>query len=88
MIPLRIEMVRKNFGGLWAVDNITLNIETGERRAIIGPNGAGKTTLFNLISGMLIPTEGKIFIFGSNVTRLPPHKRVARGLGRSWSGSR
>jgi len=82
--PLRIEKVRKNFGGLWAVDNINLDIELGERRALIGPNGAGKTTLFNLISGMLIPSSGKVFIFDNEVTSLPPHKRVALGLGRTF----
>ena len=84
MIPLRIEKVRKNFGGLWAVDNINLDIDSGERRALIGPNGAGKTTLFNLISGMLTPSSGRVFIFGKDVTDLPPHKRVALGLGRTF----
>jgi branched-chain amino acid transport system ATP-binding protein len=82
--PLRIEKVRKNFGGLWAVDNINLDIELGERRALIGPNGAGKTTLFNIISGMIGPSAGKVYVFGTDVTGFPPHKRVALGLGRTY----
>jgi branched-chain amino acid transport system ATP-binding protein len=82
--PLRIEKVSKNFGGLWAVDNINLDIELGERRVLIGPNGAGKTTLFNIISGMLTPSGGKVYVFGKDVTGLPPHKRVALGLGRTY----
>ncbi len=79
MKPLRIEVVRKNFGGLWAIDNINLDIELGERRALIGPNGAGKTTLFNIISGLIPPSSGKIFIFGKDVTKMPPHQRVRSG---------
>jgi branched-chain amino acid transport system ATP-binding protein len=82
--PLRIEGVQKNFGGLWAVDNINLDIELGERRALIGPNGAGKTTLFNIISGMFPPSSGKVYVFDSDVTGLPPHKRVALGLARTF----
>jgi branched-chain amino acid transport system ATP-binding protein len=76
------------FGGLRAVDGVTLTIRPGERRALIGPNGAGKTTLFNLISGELPVTSGSIVLFGSDVTKLPPHRRAARGLGRTFQITR
>jgi branched-chain amino acid transport system ATP-binding protein len=76
--------LKKNFGGLQAIRDLTLRVEAGERRAIIGPNGAGKTTLFNLISGALHPSSGEIQIFGREVTRLPPHRRVALGLARTF----
>jgi len=81
---LRIEKIDKNFGGLAAVVNINIDIEVGERRALIGPNGAGKTTLFNIIGGMIGPSAGKVYIFETDVTGLPPHRRVALGLGRTY----
>ncbi|MBI4589684.1 MAG: ABC transporter ATP-binding protein [Candidatus Rokubacteria bacterium] len=81
---LSLSDLSKTFGGLRAVDGVMLQVEAGERRAIIGPNGAGKTTLFNLISGELPPTEGRITLFGRDVTRLPPHRRAARGLARTY----
>ncbi len=84
MEPLIVENVFKNFGGLQALANINLKVEPGERRVLIGPNGAGKTTLFNIISGLLSPSDGKIFIFGKDASRLPPHKRAALGLGRTF----
>ena len=74
----------KAFGGLRAVDGVSLEVRPGERRAIIGPNGAGKTTLFSLISGELPPTDGRITLFGRDVTRLAPHRRAALGLGRTY----
>jgi len=76
--------VSRAFGGLLAVDGVALEVRPGERRAIIGPNGAGKTTLFNLISGEIAPTAGRITLFGRDVTRLPPHRRAALGLGRTY----
>jgi branched-chain amino acid transport system ATP-binding protein len=81
---LTLSSVSRAFGGLRAVDGVSLEVRPGERRAIIGPNGAGKTTLFNLISGELPPTEGRITLFGWDVTRLPPHRRAALGLGRTY----
>jgi branched-chain amino acid transport system ATP-binding protein len=63
---------------------VSLTVQQGERRAIIGPNGAGKTTLFSLISGEMRPTSGRITLFGRDVTRLPPHRRAARGLARTY----
>ena len=81
---LRLESVSRQFGGLTAVDNVNLLVQPGERHAVIGPNGAGKTTLFNLISGELQATEGTIRLFGTDVTRLAPHRRAARGIARTF----
>ena len=74
----------KDFGGLHAVDGVSLAVQPGERRAIIGPNGAGKTTLFSLISGEQRPSGGTITLFGRDVTRLPSHRRAALGLARTY----
>ena len=81
---LHLSVVSKAFGGIRAVDGVSLAVEPGERRALIGPNGAGKTTLFHLISGELRPTAGQIALFGRDVTRLPPHRRAALGLARTY----
>jgi branched-chain amino acid transport system ATP-binding protein len=81
---LLLEGVTKSFGGLTAVENVTLRVAPGERRAIIGPNGAGKTTLFNLIAGDLRPTSGRIFFQGEDVTRLSTHRRAHRGIARTY----
>ena len=84
MTPLAVEGLSVNFGGVQAVDNVTLQVEEGERRAIIGTNGAGKTTLFNLINGQIAATTGRILLFGEDITRLPPHRRAALGLARTF----
>ncbi len=84
MTPLVIERLCKNFGGLQALRDLSLDIQPGERRAIIGPNGAGKTTLFNLIGGQLSPSSGRIFLFSHEVTKLPPFRRAALGLARTF----
>jgi len=86
MDQLAIELrgITKIFGGLRALDNVSLRIPVGERRALIGPNGAGKTTLFNCIAGSLTPSSGKNYLFGQDVTSMPEHKRVAMGLGRTY----
>ena len=81
---LRIENLTKSFGGLQAVRGVFLSIEEGERMAILGPNGAGKTTFFNLLSGELPPSGGKIFLYGQDVTRLSSHRRAKRGLARTF----
>jgi branched-chain amino acid transport system ATP-binding protein len=83
-IALSLTNVSKTFGGLRAVDDVSLTVRAGERRAIIGPNGAGKTTLFSLISGEQPPTAGRITLFGQDVTRLAPHRRAALGLARTY----
>jgi branched-chain amino acid transport system ATP-binding protein len=81
---LQLENVSRDFGGLRAVGNVSLTIAAGERHVLIGPNGAGKTTLFHLISGELKATEGKIVLFGEDVTSLPPNRRAARGIARTF----
>ncbi|HEX7785555.1 MAG TPA: ABC transporter ATP-binding protein [Methylomirabilota bacterium] len=81
---LRLDAVSRAFGGLQAVDAVTLTVRTGERRALIGPNGAGKTTLFNLIAGALPLTSGRISLFGHDVTGAPAHRRAALGLARTF----
>jgi branched-chain amino acid transport system ATP-binding protein len=81
---LSLSDLGKTFGGLRAVDAVALSLEVGERHAIIGPNGAGKTTLFNMISGEIAPTSGRIRLFGRDVTNLPTHRRAALGLGRTF----
>jgi branched-chain amino acid transport system ATP-binding protein len=81
---LRLDRVAKIFGGLRAVDGVSLTVAAGERRALIGPNGAGKTTLFNLISGALPATLGRILLFDQDVTRAAPHRRAWLGLARTF----
>jgi len=81
---LSLTGLSKAFGGLHAVAGVDLSVRPGERRAIIGPNGAGKTTLFNLISGDLMPSGGRIVLFGHDVTRLPSFRRAALGLARTF----
>ena len=83
-LALSLSNVSKAFDGIRAVDGVSLAVVPGERRALIGPNGAGKTTLFSLISGEAKPTEGRISLFGRNVTWLPPHRRAALGLARTY----
>lgn len=81
---LVLEGVSKAFTGLLAVDNVSLTLERGARRALIGPNGAGKTTLFNVISGALSATAGKISYDGVDITKMPVHKRTALGIARTF----
>ena len=81
---LVLDNVSRQFGGLKAVDGVTLRLDAGARHALIGPNGAGKTTLFNLISGEVVPTGGRIELFGQDVTRTPAHERAARGIARTF----
>jgi branched-chain amino acid transport system ATP-binding protein len=82
--PLVIRNLSCRFGGVRALDNVSLQLEPGERRAIIGTNGAGKTTLFNVINGQLAPSSGKIWILGEDATHAPIHRRAALGLGRTF----
>ena len=81
---LALQGASKSFGGLLAVNNVTLEVYLGERKGIIGPNGAGKTTLFNLITGTLQPTSGRIVLFGKEVTTWPTHRRSALGMARTF----
>src|ERR1700752_3189513 len=84
MSLLRVENVSKHFGSLVAVNNVSMTVEPGELRAVIGPNGAGKTTFFNLISGFLPPSSGRIVFDGEDVTKLFPPHRVWRGIARTF----
>jgi len=84
MALLKIEGVTKRFGGLIAVNRVSLEIDQGEFVGIVGPNGSGKTTLFNVISGVFFPEEGSVFFEGRDITTLPPHKRAPLGIGRTF----
>ncbi|GHF67256.1 ABC transporter ATP-binding protein [Seohaeicola zhoushanensis] len=81
---LDVTGVSKRFGGLKAVDGVSLKVGAGEIVSIIGPNGAGKTTFFNLLTGQLRPTEGQIRFKGQDITRLRPHHRARLGFGRTF----
>src|SRR5499433_3789715 len=81
---LRVERAFKRFGGLLAVDNVSLAVEAGRITALIGPNGAGKTTLFSIISGFLPPDEGRIVYDRIDVTAEPPYKLARRGIARTF----
>lgn len=83
MEALRVERLTKDFGGVRALNEVSLSVEAGERRAVIGANGAGKTTLINLINGEIPPTIGSVYILGKDVTEMPVHERVHLGVGRS-----
>ena len=74
----------KRFGGLTAVDGLEFRLEEGEIRALIGPNGAGKTTFVSLLSGRMRASAGRVLFAGEDVTRLPAHRRVARGIAYTF----
>src|SRR6266700_2912201 len=76
--------LEKRFGGLNVTRDLTLKVEQGARHALIGPNGAGKTTVINLLTGVLKPNGGRILLEGNDITDLPVHKRVLRGLSRTF----
>ena len=78
------QRLKKSFGGLTAVNDVDLQVQTGELVSIIGPNGAGKTTLFNVLTGHITPDEGKVYFKGEDITGLPPHAISRRGVGRSF----
>jgi ABC-type branched-subunit amino acid transport system ATPase component len=84
--PAALETVglHKRFGELVAVDDVSFRLDAGARHALIGPNGAGKTTLVNLLTGVLTPTAGRVLLSGTDITRLPPERRVALGLTRTF----
>jgi len=81
---LRTEGITKTFEGLKAVDDVSIELPEGVVTAIIGPNGAGKTTLINLISGLLEPDSGRIFLEGEDLTDKPPDGRVSKGISRTF----
>jgi branched-chain amino acid transport system ATP-binding protein len=84
---IRLRRLTRRFGGVTAVRDVDLDVVHGERRAVLGPNGAGKTTLFNLVAGDYRPSAGSVELFGRDVTRLPPHRRVSSGLTRTYQRS-
>ena len=83
-IVLSTQGLTKNFGGITATDNVSLELKQGARHALIGPNGAGKTTLINLLTGVLEPSSGSITLEGQDISRLAPHERVKRGMVRTF----
>lgn len=83
-IILQADHLRKDFGGLIAVADVSLQVRAGSLHSIIGPNGAGKTTLFNLLSGILKPTAGRVLYRGRDITALPPYRIAHMGIGRSF----
>jgi len=85
---LRVDDLSKNFDGLTAVDRVSLEVGTGQVFALIGPNGAGKTTVFNLISGVVPVSAGRIHFKGDDITGLPPHRVVAVGIARTFQNIR
>ena len=84
MALIECHEVTRRFCGLIAVDNVDMTVEAGETRAIIGPNGAGKTTLFNLLTGVLTASEGQVIFEGRNITSLPVHDIIQRGISRTF----
>lgn len=83
-IILETEGLVRTFGGLRAVDGVSMRVRKGSRFAIIGPNGSGKTTFFNLVSGFLRPDSGRVTLHGADITGFSPDKIVARGLARTF----
>jgi branched-chain amino acid transport system ATP-binding protein len=87
MQALVLKNVSKSFGGIDAISKVDLTVMMGESRALIGPNGAGKTTLFNLVTGEIALDEGRILLFGKDLTHEPVKKRIASQLGRTYQVS-
>jgi branched-chain amino acid transport system ATP-binding protein len=81
---LEVHAVSRKFGGVNAVDGVSIKVGRGEIVGLIGPNGAGKTTLFNCVAGTLRPTSGTILLDGTAIEREPAHRRLGRGLGRTF----
>ena len=81
---VRVENISKHFGGIKAVDNVSISIAKGSITGLIGPNGAGKTTLFNIIAGLYTPSAGRVFLDGEEITGLKPHQLFKKGLLRTF----
>ncbi|WP_135822554.1 ABC transporter ATP-binding protein [Halostella litorea] len=87
-VPLKVEGLRKTFGGITAVDDVSFGVEKGTLTGLIGPNGAGKSTTFNLITGMHDPDSGAVRFNGEDITGLAPHEIANRGLARTFQIAR
>ncbi|MEQ1951779.1 ABC transporter ATP-binding protein [Mesorhizobium sp. CN2-181] len=85
---LKVSSLSKNFGGIKALDNLTLEVEDGEIHGLIGPNGSGKSTTVNLISGLYAPSSGTVEFLGSDITALPLHRRTGVGISRTFQNIR
>jgi branched-chain amino acid transport system ATP-binding protein len=85
---LQTERLRKEFGGLVAVDDVDFTVPTNTIVSLIGPNGAGKTTFFNMLTGVYKPTEGRVLFAGEDMTNKPPHAFTQRGIGRTFQNIR
>jgi branched-chain amino acid transport system permease protein len=83
-ICLEVQDLRRDFGGVWAVDGASFSIRRGGITGLIGPNGAGKSTVVNIIGGALRPSAGRVIFEGQDITHLPPHERARRGLVRTY----
>jgi ABC-type branched-subunit amino acid transport system ATPase component/branched-subunit amino acid ABC-type transport system permease component len=83
-LVVRSETVTVRFGGLTAVDNVSMEVREGEIVGLIGPNGAGKTVSFNSIAGIVVPTEGRVYLYGQDVTNEPVHARAKLGIARTF----
>lgn len=81
---IRVDDLHMHFGGIRAVDGVSIEIEKGSITGLIGPNGAGKSTLFNVIAGHYRPTSGRVWLDGDDITGLPPHELFAKGLLRTF----
>jgi len=81
---LRTDGLTVRFGGLVALNNVSITVPTGQLRAIIGPNGAGKSTFFNCLTGVIRPTAGRVVLQGDDITGLPPHQISRKGVARSY----
>ena len=84
---LTLSNVTRAFGALRAVDDVSISVAAGQKYAVLGSNGAGKTTLFNAITGDFPPSSGRIYFFGEDITELPPHERIRKGLRRTYQSS-
>ncbi|MEM7130651.1 MAG: ABC transporter ATP-binding protein [Chloroflexota bacterium] len=84
MSHLDVQSLTKHFGGVHAVNNVSISVDSGERYAVIGPNGAGKSTFFNLIAGELPVTSGTVTFGGQDITHLPVHECAQLGIGRTF----
>jgi branched-chain amino acid transport system ATP-binding protein len=81
---LELRGLSRSFGGVHALREVSLRLRAGERRAVIGPNGAGKTTLFNVVTGVLPASSGRVLAFGRDIGDWPPHRRTALGMARTF----